>query len=545
MVGEVDEILNKIIDCLNNYNNFCLDAGAGSGKTYTLIETIKYIRKEYPNRKIVCITFTNNAKAEIISRLTNTENMHISTIHDFIWKNISRFQSVLRTKVNELIDEKINKYKLEGNIEKLTKYENANLNLPISYRDYESLSKGIISHDTLLDIFLNFLENSYYRNILFSSIDYIFIDEYQDTNKKIFDRFCEGIIDYQNISKNIVLGLFGDFMQNIYEEGIGKINPDLEANFIFIKKVENYRSGKKIIEVNNCLREDLKQICMKSDIDNGPIKFIYNYSNDIYLNNNFSDYNRLHLTHRIISDEIGFQQIYLTYSKKYTNNTSSILKNADERFLRYMCNEIMPSIYDYKMGIHNNLIKNINLNYFNFELLNKIKDKIDEIINNIDKDTILNFLNKFFELNMFSDKLFSSICQSYADSDDIEFLNSISNISAIEFYNYYLQYSGKTMLETMHGTKGNEFDNILINIHENTTWNWYNFTKLFKNESLKDSIKARTYKLLYVACTRAKKSLIINYIIDNETSKNDDSGLLMIEKIKNIWGENIEYEIHR
>ena len=51
----------------------------------------------------------------------------------------------------------------------------------------------------------------------------------------------------------------------------------------------------------------------------------------------------------------------------------------------------------------------------------------------------------------------------------------------------------------MHGTKGNEFSKVLININENTTWNWYNFSKWLKNEPLKDTVKIRTEKLLYVS----------------------------------------------
>ena len=35
--------LNQIQECINNKNSFRLEAGAGAGKTYSLIESLKYI----------------------------------------------------------------------------------------------------------------------------------------------------------------------------------------------------------------------------------------------------------------------------------------------------------------------------------------------------------------------------------------------------------------------------------------------------------------------------------------------------------------------
>ena len=543
MAGKIDETFEKIIECLKKSKNFCLDAGAGAGKTYTLIETIKYIKHINPTKKIICITFTNNAKDEILSRLDDTTNVYISTIHDFIWMNICKFQSVLRTMVNELINDKILKYKAEVNLEKLDKYENADLKLPISYRDFESVRNGIISHDTLLTFFVNFLDNTNYQNLLFSSIDYIFIDEYQDTNNKIFDKFCSCLINYQKENGKVLIGLFGDYMQNIYLEGIGNLNDELKNAFQIIKKTDNFRSSDKVIKFNNCMRNDLKQICRNTDITSAPIMFIYNYSDDSYLKKGYQDYKRLHLTHRVISEEIGFKSIYEIYSRKYGNNTSNVLKNADERFLRYICKEIMPSIHSFIKNEQSNIIKCVNLNYFNFESLNMIKTNIDKNVDKMEEKTILEFLNDLYKSNLFDEGKFSNICQSFNESEDSEFLEEILSIPAVQFYNYYIQYVGETMLETMHGTKGNEFDNVLINIQETTSWNWYNFSKLLKQEPLKETVQNRTYKLLYVACTRAKKSVIINYIVDKEESKNKLAGENMIVKIKSLWGDNIECEI--
>ena len=103
MVSEVNTALEEIKECIEENENFCLDAGAGSGKTHTLVSTINYLKNVNVESKIVCITYTNNAKNEILSRLKDTNNVIVSTIHDFIWKNICKFQTPLRLEVNKYI----------------------------------------------------------------------------------------------------------------------------------------------------------------------------------------------------------------------------------------------------------------------------------------------------------------------------------------------------------------------------------------------------------------------------------------------------------
>ena len=438
MASEINKALEEIKDCIEKKENFCLDAGAGSGKTHTLVSTINYLKITKPESKIICITYTNNAKNEIVSRLSDVNNVFVSTIHEFIWKNICKFQASLRVEVNKCIIEKISKYEIENNETKVEKYKNADLTLPISYRDYESLINGIISHDTLLNIFNSFLSNEQYCNILFSSIDYIFIDEYQDTHKIIFYEFLKKLQDYKEKFNDILIGLFGDTMQNIYLNGIGEIQGEYKNIFKFIKKEENYRSCSEIINLNNSLRSDLIQVCKNNSVNKNEIKFIYNLSDDKYLKKciQYNDFEKLHLTHRYIADEVGFSNIYDIYYKRYGNNTSNVIKNADERYLRYICSEIMPLIYETKNNISSAIIKNINKNYINFEILNNIKEQVYNIISEMSEISIQLFLEKIFSLGILSNLDYLKLCKTYEESDDVEFLSIITEIKAIEFYNY-------------------------------------------------------------------------------------------------------------
>ena len=66
-------------------------AGAGTGKTYTIVEKIKYLigSKIYSPERIVCITFSNDAANNLASRVRNAVDFDngkepvIKTFHSF------------------------------------------------------------------------------------------------------------------------------------------------------------------------------------------------------------------------------------------------------------------------------------------------------------------------------------------------------------------------------------------------------------------------------------------------------------------------------
>ncbi|ARX34556.1 MULTISPECIES: UvrD-helicase domain-containing protein [Proteus] len=123
-------VQEQIFDAINEFHSFRFNAGAGAGKTYALIESIKYIlsRKQPElkknNQKIVCITYTNVAVNEIKERLGNTQFTLVSTIHEMLWEQIKLYQKSelidlhqerLSNELNN-IQEKIEKYKEDKNI---------------------------------------------------------------------------------------------------------------------------------------------------------------------------------------------------------------------------------------------------------------------------------------------------------------------------------------------------------------------------------------------------------------------------------------------
>jgi DNA helicase II / ATP-dependent DNA helicase PcrA len=114
-ISNEERQLKEIFTAIDGGKSFIVHAGAGAGKTYTLIESIKYIlshklntlRKH--NQKIICITYTNVAVDEIRHRLGESRFVQVSTIHEMLWQQINLYQQ------HELVE--LHKNKLEKEIE--------------------------------------------------------------------------------------------------------------------------------------------------------------------------------------------------------------------------------------------------------------------------------------------------------------------------------------------------------------------------------------------------------------------------------------------
>ena len=104
-----NETLAKVYDCLKRRESFLVEAGAGAGKTYTLVKALHFLMDHATNifcrrlhKKIACITFTNVAKDEIEARTDRSPLIYSDTIHGFCWSLISGFQKQLRKRLMHL-----------------------------------------------------------------------------------------------------------------------------------------------------------------------------------------------------------------------------------------------------------------------------------------------------------------------------------------------------------------------------------------------------------------------------------------------------------
>ncbi|GAH09574.1 unnamed protein product [marine sediment metagenome] len=187
----------KIIESLQKKRSFILEAGAGSGKTHTLIQTVNYLLDNHSEeliekgQKIACITFTNVAKDQIIERTGGNELVLAKTIHEFLWESIANYQKHLHPKLEELnkyYNDIRKTYEYIENLEEEIKGKN------ISYWDYgRNLLDGKITHEDVL-LLSNYMFRDFKKlsKILTDKFPFLFVDEYQDTEPETI----ELLIDY-------------------------------------------------------------------------------------------------------------------------------------------------------------------------------------------------------------------------------------------------------------------------------------------------------------------------------------------------------------
>ncbi|MCH8079616.1 MAG: ATP-dependent helicase, partial [Proteobacteria bacterium] len=267
----------EIKECIEARQSFSVVAGAGSGKTRSLIKALFFVRKtkgvtlNTNAQKVVCITYTNSAVDVIQRRLDQDPLFKVSTIHSFIWGEIARFQSEIRSQLAvKLLPQRIEKKQEEDNggnsrtainaRKRVARLQTAldNLNSVECFvydeKGGRNYSEGRLDHDDIIDLgTLMILNLPILRKILGQKYPFIFIDESQDT----FPQIVEALNEISNSEKLPVIGYFGDPMQQIYENRAGEINGP--TNSKVIKKEENYRCSEAVIKLLNSFRKDIQQ----------------------------------------------------------------------------------------------------------------------------------------------------------------------------------------------------------------------------------------------------------------------------------------------
>lgn len=254
--AEADKVDAQIIETLKSGHSFRVEAGAGSGKTYSLNRAIEWIQankwSDYSRKKqnVVCITYTNAAVDVIAERLAKDSFILPSTIHSFAWNAIKQYQSVLIEAVTTNPDYQPD----EGDFNQVTEVA-----YTLGHR-YKENGIQYLYHDDVLKLFCQLLDNAKFRRVFADKYPLILIDEYQDSYKTIIDRFIEFFIA-NGVGPQF--GFFGDAWQTIYQanKACGEVEHEkLEV----IKKGSNFRSAPRIVQLLNDIRPELPQ---KSAID--------------------------------------------------------------------------------------------------------------------------------------------------------------------------------------------------------------------------------------------------------------------------------------
>jgi len=258
-------------------------AGAGSGKTTTLIKALGHIEAtrgavlRARHQKIACITYTNTAVEEIRADLHNSPLIGATTVHSFLWDLVNPFQQDIRRWIADRIENRLQsmaeetralgsrtrqstRSRLEHDTARLAQAAARLENVErFTYEAAADYAKGHLGHDDVVRMATDLLRTKpLLGDILVRQYPYCFVDESQDTLPVVVEALKGAAA--RNAGK-FRLAFFGDPMQQIYLTGVGEITP--EPGWAQITKPENYRCAPAVLEVLNNIRahsDGLKQV---------------------------------------------------------------------------------------------------------------------------------------------------------------------------------------------------------------------------------------------------------------------------------------------
>lgn len=285
----VDEEIDACID-LENPTSFFLFAGAGSGKTRSLVRALNQSRKKWGSRmrlrgqQIAVITYTNAACDEINRRLDYDPLYSLSTIHSFVWSLIQGFnfdikawlEIDLTTELEEIKEAQTKGRKVSqaavDREQKIVAIQERLANLEgISKFIYsptgENRTKDSLNHAEVIKIGAAFLEEKpLMQQLLVSKFPVLLIDESQDTNKLLVNAFFK--VQAKNQS-SFCLGLIGDTMQRIYSDGKVDLGIDLPDDWKKPSKEMNHRCPARVVKLINKIRSEVDSQTQKGRSSSG------------------------------------------------------------------------------------------------------------------------------------------------------------------------------------------------------------------------------------------------------------------------------------
>jgi len=385
---------DEIHSCLNldKPKSFFLFAGAGSGKTGSLVKALESIQKgiglrlRLNSQRVAVITYTNAACDEIKSRIRFDPLFSVSTIHSFIWDLIKNYQKDikqwlhvdLRTKIAELEDKQRKGRSGKAFIDreksikaKTDRLENLNNIKRFTYNpNGENTSRDSLNHSEVIDIGAHFLTNKpLMQNILIRRFPILLIDESQDANKLLVEAFFKVQKEH---STSFSLGLFGDMMQRIYADGKIDLGEDLPEDWAKPAKKMNHRCPHRIIKLINKIRFEVdgQEQRGRQDKEEGLVRLFISPSNstdeikkknendvaqkmaDITEDKKWigadSDVKILTLEHHMAANRMGFLELFEFLDKVDRFKTG--LRDGTLTGLRFFTQLILPLVNAHQSG---------------------------------------------------------------------------------------------------------------------------------------------------------------------------------------------------
>ncbi|WP_433433120.1 UvrD-helicase domain-containing protein [Nonomuraea sp. CA-141351] len=519
------DVTERVILALDERRSFLVDAGAGSGKTYTLVQALRHLLTERradlerTSGRIACITYTNVAKDEIRERIGADPLMIVATIHEFLWAEIERFQTPLRAALiarNEEFDD-------PQDLQTLTE------STKIRYVQLgRNLAQGLISHDDVLALSHRLVSSSpKLARIIADRFPYILVDEYQDTSPLTVEVLLDHLAGA--VSRRCTIGLFGDSMQRIYRTGVGEVTgyPELER----ITKDENRRSAQSIINVLNAMRPELPQkpvgpprngetqLFLQRDVPKEKrLESALTRLDDLGWTS--ATAKRLYLTHRAIARDLDYSDLNEAYRKA---GRQDALHDATDLLIRHALDiEAFCTAFESEdHALLATLLTSRNVKITKHADKGRISDALQRVVTSRATMTIGAVFDHVHESGLLLKPAEVSARERSIMAKDLDkraqrradLARAVLACPYKQAMAYGLYKNEETPLATQHGVKGAEFDDVVAVI-DDKAWTMYSMNEMLTDPSgVKDRI-VRTKNLFYVSCSRARNRLAVVLLSD-------------------------------
>lgn len=520
--------------------SFIFEAGAGAGKTYSLLETLDYLiardgrRMIRSRQKIACITFTNVARDNILARTDAHPSVFCETTHAFAWSLISGFQKPIRATLPDLPGWQ--RLLADGPpLDELT------VEYALGRRAIED-GKALLHHDDIFPLTIRLLDSAKFRRLLASRFPIILIDEYQDTNADLVKAFAKHLIGERGMPQ---FGLFGDHWQKIYGDGCGAVDhPALKR----VEKGANFRSAPVIVDCLNRVRPDLKQV-PKDPAAKGTVSVYHtngwagkrrtnnHWQGDLpaedarraflaakqVLGNdhgwNFEDVSStkvLMLTQRAVATGQGYASLPSVF-----RFNDSFSRKRDEH-LAFFIDHLEPAAEAFLLKRYGAMFAAIDTHAPTFKSPGdkaswasammklcelRASGTVGEVIAHLQETGRPQLPSKLLQLNIGLAQAVAAGGELGARQRELQALHAVPYAEVTELAEYH---KGHSPFETQHGVKGEQFENVLVVFGRG--WNEYDF-KAFLEMSARGATKGEEYEryrnLFYVVCSRAKTNLAL------------------------------------
>ena len=528
----------QLKECVSNEKrkSFFLFAGAGSGKTYSLVKLLENIQNVWGNklmrehRQVAVITYTNAATDEIMRRIDYNPLFHVSTIHSFVWDSIKTYQKDIKARYLQRLQANIDELqaKINATKNKETKTYKANqekINHLIERKEAkekidkfiynpngDNLKANSLNHSDVIEIGTQMLQvNLLLQQIITQQYPFMLIDESQDTRSGLVDAF---FTIQKNFPNDFTLGLIGDIKQRIYMDGKADIKNLIPADWEKPEKVMNYRCSKRIIQLANKISSvlDGSEQQARDDAPEGYVHlFLVNSHNVLDKNAKEldvrakmsaitgdeqwnSDVKVLTLEHSMAAVRLDFKDFYELFARLPKYQMSFL--QGDMAEMSFFANMVFPLMTMLKendgIGVLNLLKKKSPLleavpdrDYP--EMLGKIRNVLDELRSSNLEEMKVSEIIEFVQRNMLfaiPDHLTLALNskEEEVDKDDKESLAWVRalQLPLRQFKAYDDYVHERTPYATHQGVKGLEFPRVLVLIDEEAAkGNMFSYEKLF------------------------------------------------------------------